>query len=187
VEAAPTPAPAPATPPPAATNATIDAAWEGVVGYDVVMELVDGGLVEGRVSAVQRDTFTLIDFEAGGVVRVMRKSDVQTLRVAVSEPLPANTGTGLMAGGGVLLALGSPVLLAGLAFLAIYPAGFVYLSLPMFLSGGPAVGAGAGMLAVGVKRQRAYRAALQKRRVAIRPAASRTRLGTWTGGLRLTF
>ncbi len=184
------PAPEASVPPPVpalSAASTIDAAWEGVVGYDVVMELTDGTTAEGRISAVQRDTFTLIDFAAGGKVWVLQKSRVTSLRVQTPKPLPQNTGTGMIAGGAILATLGGPVLLTGVVFLGLFPSGFAYMSLPMLLTGGPAVGAGIALVVAGSKRRRAYNTALHERGLSLTPSGGRTRLGTWTGGLTLRF
>ena len=49
-------------------QATIDAAWEGVDGFDVELRLKGGSNMRGRVGAVQRDTFTLIQATTGAVL-----------------------------------------------------------------------------------------------------------------------
>lgn len=183
LEPVPPPAPMPALEGgPALDQATIDAAWEGVDGYDVELELKGGGTMRGRVGAVQRDTFTLIQ-AATGAVLVMPKSGVVSLRVRTPAALPARNGVGALAGGGVLTAVGSPVFITGVTFLALCPS-CTSLHLPMLLIGGTAIGAGIPLLVRGARDRRAYREALQER--ALSPVVLRTPHG-WTGGLRFRF
>jgi hypothetical protein len=165
------------------TAAVLDAAWEGVVGYDVVLTLASEQKIAGRITAVQDVTFTMIDRE-NGVVRVMRKVDVDQLRVNVPGPLPKKDGTGLLAGGGVLMAVGSPVFLSGVVFLGVCPS-CTYFHVPMLLVGGAAIGAGIPMLVRGTRRRQAANAARDGRWLPT-PTISATRHG-WTGGLRLRF
>ncbi|TPV94890.1 MAG: hypothetical protein B7733_12710 [Myxococcales bacterium FL481] len=164
----------------------VDAAWEGVVGYDVVMTMADDTKVEGRISAVQVHTFTVIDLAGGGVVRVMSKRDVTSVRVRTPPPLPKRSGVGLLAGGGTLTALGSPVAVAGLVFLGVYPSGY-YIHVPLLLVGGALAGVGTALLVKGLRTRRLYNEALVKRRLSLTPTMGRTRHGAWTGGLTLQF
>lgn len=162
--------------------ATVDAAWEGVDGFDVVLELKGGGRMSGRVGAVQRDTFTLIQADTGTVL-VLPKSGVVSLRVRLPAPLPKRTGTGALIGGGILTGVGTPVFVTGLAFLGICPS-CASLHLPMLLIGGAALGGGIPLLVRGVRARKVYREALQER--ALTPMVARTPHG-WTGGLRFRF
>src|SRR5690606_26866414 len=93
-------------------QATLDAAWEGVDGFDVDLELKGGRPMRGRVGAVQRDTFTLIQSETGAVL-VLPKSGVVSLRVHMPPSLPTKTGTGSLIGGSILTAVGTPVFITG--------------------------------------------------------------------------
>jgi hypothetical protein len=162
--------------------ATVDAAWEGVDGFDVELELKGGGQMRGRVGAVQRDTFTLI--KAGtGTVLVLPKSGVISLRVRVPGPLPSRTGTGSLVGGTILTAIGAPVFVAGVSILAACPS-CVSVHLPMIVLGGAALGGGIPLLVRGARARRAYQEALQER--ALAPVVLRTPHG-WTGGLRFRF
>jgi hypothetical protein len=199
---APTPAPAPAsvptppvttepaeakpTPPPPRvqdTRVLEDAAWDGIDGFVVVVVLKGGKNMRGRVGAVQADTFTFID-SADGQILVIPKSGVQTVRAYVPPPLPTQNGGGLIAGGSVLTALGVPVFLTGIAFVAICPS-CTYLHIPMLVVGGGAMGGGIPMIAKGVKRRTAFQKALEEHRVV--PMVSRTPGHGWTGGLQFRF
>lgn len=181
-EAAPVVAPAP---PPwtADRNAVTDAAWEGVDGFDVIVELKGGKVLRGRVGAVQNETFTLID-KSDGQILVIPKSGVASLRAHVPPPIPTKTGTGLIIGGSVLTALGIPVFITGVTFLAICPS-CVYLHLPMLVIGGGGLGGGIPMITRGIQRRNAFQRAIQEHRVS--PMVTRTPFGGWQGGLQVRF
>ncbi|MEZ4380600.1 MAG: hypothetical protein R3A79_04600 [Nannocystaceae bacterium] len=184
-EPAPAPVPtsiAPTLAPTRGRDAIADAAWEGVDGFEVVLDLKGGKILQGRVGAVQEDTFTLID-TATGQVLVLAKSAVTSLRVYVPPPVPSKTGTGMLVGGGILTTVGVPIFITGVVFLGICPS-CTYLHLPMLLIGGGALGGGIPMISTGVQRRNAYRRALEGARVT--PLVSRTRYG-WNGGLSVRF
>lgn len=178
------------TPPPAPSaavvslseQATLDAAWEGVDGIDVELELKGGRTLRGMVGAVQRDTFTLIQHGTGAVL-VLPKSGVVTLRAYVPPELPTKSGTGLLVGGGIFVGTGSPVFISGLTILGLCPS-CVSINLPLLLVGGAALGAGIPMLVRGSSRRQEYQKALLER--GLSPTISRTSHG-WMGGLRLRF
>ncbi|WP_211302546.1 hypothetical protein [Nannocystis exedens] len=184
--AAPPPSPAP---PPAygaavdVNTAVTDAAWEGVDGFDVVVELKGGKVLRGRVGAVQVETFTLIDSSSGQIL-VIPKSGVASLRAHVPPPLPASTGSGLIAGGSVLTALGGPLFITGVVFLGICPS-CVELHLPMLVIGAGGLGGGIPMISRGLQRRNAFQKALREHRLA--PSVTRTPYGGWSGGLQIRF
>jgi hypothetical protein len=163
-------------------QATIDAAWEGVDGFDVELELKGGGSMRGRVGAVQADTFTLIQAKTGAVL-VLPKASVVSLRVRTPPPMPTRNGGGAIAGGSVLTALGAPVFITGVTFLAICPS-CTAIHVPMLLLGGGALGGGIPLLVRGARQRREYQEALQER--ALAPVVFRTPHG-WTGGIRFRF
>ncbi|MBC8070074.1 MAG: hypothetical protein IAG13_17175 [Deltaproteobacteria bacterium] len=165
-----------------ADPAIVDAAWEGVDGFDVVLELKGAGKLEGRIGAVQRDTFTLIQAGTGAVL-VLAKSGVQSVRARMPGPLPSRTGGGLLAGGIVMTSVATPVFLTGLVFLGICPS-CTYIHLPMLLVGGAVLGGGIPMIVVGAKRRRAYLDAVREH--SFSPVVMRTP-GGWTGGVRFRF
>ncbi len=168
--------------PSGADQATLDAAWEGVDGYRVELELKGGRTLDGRVGAVQRDTFTLLQSKTGAIL-VLPKSGVVSMRVFVAPALPGQNGTGWLVGGGLLTATGSPVFVAGLSILGLCPS-CASLHIPLLLVGGAALGAGIPMLVRGSRVRRKYHEAVQTR--ALSPVAMRTRHG-WTGGIRFRF
>jgi len=183
------PEPEPAVTPPAPRgpdptgSAVTDAAWEGVDGFDVVAELKGGKVLRGRVGAVQAETFTLID-SSDGQILVIPKSGVSSLRAYVPPPIPSKNGTGMIIGGSVLTALGVPVFITGIAFVAICPS-CVYLHLPMLVVGGGSLGGGIPLITKGIQRRTAFQKALQEHRVT--PMVSRTPYGGWQGGLQVRF
>ncbi len=185
-EASPTP-PALETPPPAPSvqdsTATADAAWDGVDGFVVVIVLKGGKSLRGRIGAVQKDTFTFID-SSDGQILVIPKSGVSSVRAYVPPPVPDQNGGGLIAGGSVLTALGGPVFLTGIVFVALCPS-CVYLHVPMLVVGGGGLAAGIPMIAKGVQRRTAFQKALEEHRIV--PMVSRTPYQGWTGGLTIRF
>lgn len=171
-----------ADPGPVRNSAIVDAAWEGVDGFDVMLELKGGRKMRGRVGAVQPDTFTLI--EAGtGAVLVLPKSGVLSLSVVMPPPLPGKTGMGGLVSGGILTGIGTPVFVSGVAIVAICPS-CTYIHLPLLIIGGGMLGAGIPLLVRGAKNREKYRRILQEHRVG--PVVSRTQ-GGWSGGVRFRF
>lgn len=171
-----------AEPAPLGSSAIVDAAWEGVDGFDVMLQLKGGRKMRGRVGAVQPDTFTLI--EAGtGAVLVLPKSGVSSLSVVMPPPLPGKTGIGALVTGGILTGVGTPVFVSGVAMAAICPS-CTYIHLPLLILGGGMLGAGIPLLVRGAKNREKYRRILQEHRVGT--AVSRVP-GGWSGGVRFRF
>jgi hypothetical protein len=181
-DAKPVPPEAPAAGPVGPDRALVDAAWEGVDGFDVVLTLKGGREMRGRVGAVQHETFTLIQADTG-MVLVLPKSGVVSLRVRVPPAPPDKTGIGLIVGGSIFTSVGSPVFLSGLVLLGICPS-CTSLHLPLLLVGAGALGAGIPMLMRGAKQRRVYNEAVRER--ALSPMISRSSHG-WTGGVRFRF
>ncbi len=186
VSVTPAPTPAPTVVPSPAPNpdtSVVDAAWEGVDGFQVIVELAGGKVLRGRVGAVQRDTFTLIDGTTGQIL-VIPKSSVASLRAQIPAPIPTQTGSGLIAGGAVLTAVATPVFLTGVTFLAICPS-CTYLHLPMLIIGAGGLGGGIPMIVKGSRRRAAYQRAINQHQIS--PFVGRRPHGGWGGGLRLRF
>ena len=162
--------------------AVVDAAWEGVDGFEVDLRLKGGIRMRGRVGAVQADTFTLIQHGTGAVL-VLPKSGVLSLRAHTPPPIPEKTGTGLMAGGIVLTSIASPIFISGVAMLAVCPS-CTYIHLPLLIIGAGLLGGGIPMTVVGTRRRQKYRRILEEHAVA--PVVVRTSHG-WSGGLRFRF
>ncbi|HET6582547.1 MAG TPA: hypothetical protein VFG69_03850 [Nannocystaceae bacterium] len=180
---APAEPPVPPKPVPADSDvAILDAAWEGVDGFDVELKLKGGRRLRGRVGAVQQETFTLIESGSGAVL-VLPKSGVVSLRARMPPKLPTKTGGGLLAGGIVLTSIAGPVFISGIAFVAICPS-CTYIHLPLLIIGAGLLAGGIPMTVLGARRRMAYRKILDQH--ALSPVVSRTPHG-WTGGLRLRF
>lgn len=174
-DATPVPAPAPA-------SSVVDAAWEGVDGFDVDVQLVGGGRKRGIVGAVQRETFTLIEHDTGEVF-VMRKDAIAGLRVHRATPVPTATGGGLIAGGVVLDVIGAPMFISGVVLLGVCPS-CVGLYLPLTIVGAASLGAGIPLTVRGARQRRKYLRAMQEHGLAFGVAP--TRQG-WSAGLRVRF
>jgi hypothetical protein len=181
-DAVDTPPPAPPEPP-KNDAAIVDAAWEGVDGFDVELKLRGGIRMRGRVGAVQRDTFTLIQAESGAVL-VLAKSSVASLRVRTAPKVPERTGGGLIAGGVVMTTVAVPTFIAGVVFLGICPS-CMKIHLPLIIIGGGLLGGGIPMLVRGTALRRKYLRALDQNQLT--PVVGRTPYGGWTGGLRFRF
>lgn len=172
-----------ATSPSAARDAAVlDAAWEGVDGFRVVLELKGGMTLQGRVGAVQEDTFTLIQ-EKTGKVLVLPKNGVSSLRAYIPPEVPTKTGAGLITGGSVLTAIGTPLFLTGAIFVGICPS-CTYVHLPLLILGAGALGGGIPMIVTGRRRRALVDKALKEHNLS--PLVVRTRYG-WSGGLRFRF
>lgn len=180
----PAPAVAPPQPMPSAYDsaAVADAAWQGVDGFEVVVELKGGKVIRGRVGAVQAETFTLIDGSDGQIL-VIPKAGVASLRAYVPPPIPAKNGTGLIVGGSILTAVGIPVFITGITFLGLCPSCW-YIHVPLLLIGGGALGGGIPMLVRGTQQRSAFQRAIEERRIS--PMVTRN-LGGWNGGLQIRF
>lgn len=171
-----------AVPPPSIDAAIVDAAWEGVDGFDVDLQLAGGARKRGIVGAIQRETFTLIDHESGEVF-VLRKDSVVGLRVHRPEPLPLSTGGGYIGGGVVLDVIGAPMFISGVVLLAVCPS-CVGIHLPLTIIGAASLGAGIPLTVKGVRLRRKYLRAAQERGLALGIAPTRE---GWSGGLRFRF
>lgn len=174
-----------AVPPPRVqdSKALADAAWDGIDGLIVVVKLKGGKSLHGRVGAVQADTFTFID-STDGEILVIPKSGVASVRAYIPPPLPEKTGGGLIAGGSVLTALGVPVFITGIVFVALCPS-CTYLHVPMLVVGAAGLGGGIPMINKGIQRRTAWQKAVEERRIS--PVVSRTPYHSWTGGLQFRF
>ena len=162
--------------------AIVDAAWEGVDGFDVELRLKGGVKLTGRVGAVQADTFTLIQAHSGSVL-VLPKSGVVSLNVRTPKPIPSRTGNGLIAGGVVLTTIAAPVFITGAVFLGVCPS-CTYLHLPMLLVGAGALGGAIPMMIRGGRLRRARLEAVEGRQFSAVFAPTRS---GWSGGLRFRF
>lgn len=177
------PPPPPPPPPLDQSRALADAAWEGIDGFVVNLELKGGKTLRGRVGAVQTDTFTLID-SSDGQIRVIPKSGVSSVRAFIPAPLPTQTGGGLIAGGSILAAIGVPLFITGITFVAICPS-CIELHVPMLVVGAGALGGGIPMISLGMQRRTAMQRAMNDHRIT--PVVRRTPGNGWMGGLQFRF
>jgi hypothetical protein len=201
----PPPAPAEATPstdapaPPPAVPPALEQALQAMKGTRVLVH-AGGSIVDGRLVGVDGDLVTLQNVDDGRIAMIP-KVHITHVYPKVDRPKDESndddddddddddelpTGIGLTAAGGILTGVGTAGLITGIALFAITPSSYsVYL--PAIIPATLLLGAGIPMLAIGVKRRRAYNEACSKPRRRLEPAVSRTRHGTWTGGLTLRF
>lgn len=185
-ETLPAPAVRPQGPTPLSPERTLQAILEAMKGQEAIL-FARGGTITGRVIGFDGDFVIMIDYEHDGKIAMIPKSDVLDVRGKIKKAPPADMpdGTGALAGGGVLVALGSPLMLSGLVFLGIIPSsGVVYL--PQVIPAAVLLGAGIPLLVRGTRQRRAYRAAHAGIASRISPSFGPAR-GGWTGGLTLRF
>jgi hypothetical protein len=212
VPAAPAPAAAPApvvtTPPP--TTAPVETApvatapalpsiqsiLYAMKGHEAVV-FVAGRKVTGLIVGVDGDFVMMVDEDRDGKIAMIPKARITEIRGKTSStPRPRSRegvelppdGTGALAGGGVLVAIGGPLMISGLVFVGITPS-YTPLWLPQVLPALLFLGGGIPLLVMGTRRKRAYQQALFENRLARRvaPTFGRTPGGGWTGGLSLRF
>lgn len=143
--------------------------WPRLIGSELRLT-INGDPVEGRLLGASGGQ---ILFARGGDGLVMTLPvtsiagvELQSVDVARACPRrPTGPGVGLLAGGAVSLALGIPTAIAGVVMSGLC-AGCLFITLPLLLIGSPLVGAGAGMIHVGLQRKRDWVAATECNRVA---------------------
>jgi hypothetical protein len=149
---------------------------------------VDGGFVmmvdedhDGKIAMIPKEQITDVRGKLGGASGRAKLSDAEM------AALPPD-GTGLLAGGGILTALGAPLFVSGVVFVAITPS-FTPIWMPQLLPALVFLGAGIPMIVAGTRRRRAYQQALFGATLGQRlsPSFARTPGGGWTGGLSLRF
>lgn len=146
--------------------------WTGLEQREVRLVLAGERQVAGVLLSQSATQLAVAESTRGEVVAV-DKADIVGVEVVPRRRIVATSdGTGLLAGGGILLALGVPTTIAGLVFTAFSP--FYGL---MFLPGPFAVGAGIPMVIVGSHRRRDYRSQFTR--------GPKRRLGRLTPDLRL--
>ena len=146
---------------------------------------VDGGFVmmvdenrEGRIAMIPKEQIT----DVRGRVRSQGRTGGDTS----SAKLPPD-GTGMLAGGGILVALGTPLFISGVVFVALAPS-YTPLWAPQLLPAMALLGGGIPLLVTGSRRRQAFNQAMFENRLSrLTPAVGRTPHGAWTGGLTLRF
>jgi hypothetical protein len=93
----------------------------------------------------------------------------------------------MLAGGGILVALGTPLFISGVVFVALAPS-YTPLWAPQLLPAMALLGGGIPLLVTGSRRRQAFNQAMFENRLSrLTPAVGRTPHGAWTGGLTLRF
>lgn len=135
--------------------------WTGLMQRRVRLTLDGGAVVSGVLISQSPAQLGVAEGTEGRLVAV-DKAAIRSVEVEARTQLPPNgDGTGLLAGGGLLLGLGIPTTIAGLTFTFLVGPTFGLF----FLPGPLAMGAGIPMVAVGNKRKRAHTEALRRARL----------------------
>jgi len=201
----PTTAVAPDWDAPATTTATgaqpnLQAVLYAMKGLEAVV-YISGRKITGRIIGVDGGFVMMVDEDHNGKIAMIPKEQITDVRGKVGGATSGRTklseaelaalppdGIGLLAGGGILTALGGPLFVSGVVFVAIAPS-FTPLWMPQLLPALVFLGAGIPMLVTGSRRRRAYQESLYGSRLSQRlsPSFARTPGGGWTGGLSLRF
>lgn len=177
----------PAPPPPALVTPTMQTILDGMKGHEAVV-FARGGTVTGLIVGVDGPSVVMVDYDHDGKIAMIPKADVLEVRGRVKKPVPPDMpdGTGSLAGGGVLVGIGGPLMISGLVFFGIGPTDLGFLYLPQIIPAAVLLGAGIPLLVRGTRQRRAYRAAQAGLASRLTPSFGPTR-GGWTGGLTLRF
>ncbi len=174
--------------PPLTHQAKLETILRAMNGRDAIV-FAAGTTVTGRIIGVDGDFVTMVDIEREGKIAMIPKPQITEVRgVVAARPDKLPTGTSQLIAGGVLVGVGTPLMIAGLTLLSFSPSSFFFYGFELI----PAVvllGIGIPHLVIGKRRQRAYRAARDKPQISRRllPSVARTPGGGWTGGLSFRF
>lgn len=169
--AAPPPTPAEGAPAARVSGNTLSlngmVVWEGLLGKLVRLELKDGKSLAGTVVAQSSGDLAVARASDGMVVAVP-KAQVAGVRLrpesagvgAVGSKIPVDErptqdGRGAVAGGVLMVSMGSVAALSGTVFLGITPS-YVFISLPLLLPGLAMIAGGSALIAAGGKKRRAF-------------------------------
>lgn len=198
----PVPPPGAAIPPgqaspavaPGPPHVSLDAVLYALKGHEAIL-FVGDRRISGLIIGVDGGFVMMVDEDQEGRIAMIPKEQITDVRGRVAsqrrvgasrEPLPPD-GVGLLAGGGIMVALGGPLFISGVVFVALAP-DFTVLWAPQLLPAVGLLGGGVPLLVSGVRRRRAYQQAVFGGRLGrLSPAVGRTAGGGWTGGLTLRF
>lgn len=185
------PTPPPQGPPPAPQGPPIGTILEAMKGQEAILYVRSASPISGRVVGVDGDFVAMVDYNRGGRIALVPKSEITEIRGRV-KPRPGAMpdmpdGTGALAGGGILVALGSPLMISGLVFVGIIPSSPV-IYLPQVIPAAILLGAGIPLLLRGSRQRREFNAALYGSTLGrVTPTFTPVRGGGWAGGLTLRF
>ena len=204
VPQAPAPAtvrPPPTTPPmpaqqlaPTATapdEPGLQAILNGLKGHEAVV-YVGENKATGLIIGVDGAFVMMVDEDREGKIVMIPKAQITDIRGKTRSHLSLadlpQKGTGALAGGGILVGVGTPLMISGLVFIGIIPSASSVWA-PQVLPALLFLGGGIPLLIVGSRRRHAYDKALLQNRLSRRlmPSFGRTPGGGWTGGLSLRF
>jgi hypothetical protein len=152
-----------------------------------------GHQVTGTIVSVDGNFVMVVDEARDGKIALIPKDEISEVRgkvgpqAAALGELPPD-GTGMLAGGGIMVANGAPLMISGLVYVGLIPS-YTPLWLPQVLPAAVLLGGGIPLLVMGSRRRQAYNRALFGARLGgrITPSVGRTPGGGWTGGLSLRF
>ncbi len=191
--------PPPATVPPpqiqGPTVPTLNTLLQAMRGHEGVIFTGDTRIT-GLILSVEGEFVVMVNDERDGKIALIPKAQIVEVRGKVGRTRSGKPGalpdmpdgTGALAGGGIMTALGAPLMLSGLVFVGIIPSGTsVYL--PQVIPAAVLLGGGIPLLVMGTRRRRAYNSAVMQSMASGRltPSVSRTPHGSWTGGISLRF
>lgn len=206
----PAPAPALPTPPPPTTAITqeldppptaqepghvsLQAVLYALKGHEAIV-FVGARMISGLVIGVDGGFVMMVDESREGRIAMIPKEQITDVRGKVrsqgrtggsAAKLPPD-GTGMLAGGGILVAFGTPLFISGVVFVALLPS-YAPVWAPQLLPAMAFLGGGIPLLVSGSRRRQAYNQAMFENRLGrLTPAVGRTPHGAWTGGLTLRF
>ena len=185
----PMPEVAPSATPPAVPN--LQAILYAMRGHEATIYAA-GRVITGLLVGVDGDFVMMVDDQRDGKIAMIPKSRITEVRGKIKPTrnrvaLPPD-GTPQLAGGGVLVAIGTPLTISGLVFVSFSPS-YLPLWMPQLLPGLLMLGGGIPLLVVGSRRRRAFQEAMYENRITrhMKPSFGRTPGGGWTGGLSLRF
>jgi hypothetical protein len=171
--------------------------WNGLIGKQVRLEMKGGQAVTGVIVAQSSRDLAVARTPDGTVVAVP-KAEVAGVRLRVDAigvggdgsnvPLanrPTQNGRGAIAGGVVMVSVGSILALTGTVFLGISPSA-VYINLPLLLPGLAIIGGGSALIHAGGKKKKAYDKAWGLHHARLTPTFNAGRNGG-SAGLVLRF
>ncbi len=169
----------------------LQAILNGLKGHEAVIH-VGENKATGLIIGVDGAFVMMVDEERDGKIVMIPKAQITDIR-GKTRPyrsladLPQK-GTGALVGGGLLVGVGTPLMISGLVFIGIIPSASSVWA-PQVLPALLFLGGGIPLLIVGSRRRHAYDKALMQNRLSrhLMPSFGRTPGGGWTGGLSLRF
>lgn len=135
--------------------------WDGLVGQQITLTLSGDNTLKGKLMGQQGGQLVVARLGDGAVLGVPH-ADVKSVHVNMKanrttrsdRVRPVDDGSGMIAGGAVLLGLGIPAAAAGGTLMWIFPGANLFMNMHLLVGGAGFIAGGSAMLAVGVERRR---------------------------------